>query len=171
MKRLAPLAILSLLGCSDPAVTSDAGVDPTPYELSLRGLDGADAGIEMRLGFQGFRYTRVVLVASGDVPASTPGSVRLEIEGFEPAAQRFRAIEFSERGAGRYESSPLLVYANDITLSRAVGRPATLSFELNDGRRRATASLRGPVRWDPNCVEDDDYRCLPPGTRVDGGAP
>lgn len=171
MRTLVPLSLVALLGCGDPLTAADAAVDATPYGLSVRALGGADGGIEMRLGFQGFRYTRVVLVATGPAPASTPGGARLEIEGFDPAAQRFRAIEFRELAPDLYESAPLLVYANDITLSRAVGRRATLTFDLSDGRRRASATIEGTVRWDPNCVEDAEYRCQPAATPTDGGAP
>ncbi len=170
MRELVLLAAATLVGCGDPVPVPDAGVDATPYALSLRPQGGADAGIEMRVGFQGFRYVRVVLVAEGAVPARTPGLARLEVEGLDPAEQRFRAIEFQERAQGYYESEALLVYANDITPARAVGRRATLRFDLHDGRHRATATLEGPVRWDPNCVEDVEARCQPP-PRADGGAP
>jgi hypothetical protein len=142
------------------------------YSLSLRPVGGADddGGVELRQGFQGFRYTRVVLVAEGDVPAQTPGVARLEIEGFDPAEQRFRSIELQPLARGYFESEPLIVYANDVTLARAVGRRATLRFVLDDGRHRATATREGPVRWDPHCVEDADFRCLPPSA-LDGGTP
>lgn len=168
MRCVACLLLALAAGCSDPSAGADAAVDATPYALSVRPHDGSDAGIELRLGFQGFRYTRVVLAASGAVPASTPGRVRLEIEGFDPAEQRVRAVAFREVSAGRFETAPLMVYANDITLSRAAGRPASLRVELDDGAHRASATLSGAVRWDPNCVEDAEFRCVPPG---DGGAP
>lgn len=170
MRGLALLGIVALAGCGEAPAVADAAVDATPYALAARAL-GGDGGIEMRLGFQGFRYTRVVLTAGEGAPASTPGSARLEIDGFEPATQRFRAIEFRELARDHHESDALMVYANDITLSRAVGRRATLTFELSDGRRRATTTLVGTIGWDPNCVEDAEYRCQPAATRTDGGAP
>lgn len=169
------LWVLSLwaMGCGSASPAADAGAEAAVYALSMRpvgGGGGDDGGVELRQGFQGFRYTRVVLVAEGDAPAQTPGVARLEIEGFDPAEQRFRSIALQPLARGYFESEPLLVYANDVTLARAVGRRATLRFVLDDGRHRATATREGPVRWDPHCVEDADFRCLPPSA-LDGGAP
>lgn len=169
------LWVLSLwaMGCGSEPPAADAGAEAAVYALSMRpvgGGGGDGGGVELRQGFQGFRYTRVVLVAGGDAPAQTPGVARLEIEGFDPAEQRFRSIALQPLARGYFESEPLLVYANDVTLARAVGRRATLRFVLDDGRHRATATREGPVRWDPHCVEDADFRCLPPSA-LDGGAP
>ena len=141
MKRLIALGAVALAGCSDPApAPEDAAVDATPYELSIAAphpLGYApfepDAGVEMRVGFQSFRYTRVVLVARGAVPPSTPGRIRLDIEGF------------------------------------AVGYRATISVELDDRRHRVSATYTGVVRWDPSCIEDSEYRCLPVSSPTDGG--
>ncbi len=104
------LAIVSLaLGaCSEAApAPADATVDATPYELTIAAPapDGfsplaSDAGIEMRLGFQGFRYTRVVLIATGGAPATTPGRVRFDVEGFDPSEQRVNAVTFRANGRG-----------------------------------------------------------------------
>ncbi|MFO0652861.1 MAG: hypothetical protein U0326_41980 [Polyangiales bacterium] len=56
----------------------------------------------MRLGFQGFRYTRVVLVATGGAPAITPGRVRFEVDGFDPSEQRVNAVTFRATDDGRW---------------------------------------------------------------------
>lgn len=169
------LALAALAGCSEPALPVDASFDVTAYEASIAaphpaGYEpyGPDAGVEMRLGFQGFRYTRVVVVATGEVPASTPGRARLDIEGFERAEQRLNAVTFRELAPGLYVSAPVMVFANDTSLARAVGRRATLTIDLDDRRRRASATFEGAVRWDPNCVEDSNFRCQPTA-RADGG--
>ncbi len=168
-------AFAALLGCSEPALPLDASVDATVYEASIAaphpaGYEpfGPDAGIELRLGFQGFRYTRVVVVATGEVPASTPGRARLDIDGFERTEQRLNAMTFRELAPGHYVSAPVMVFANDISLARAVGRRATLTIDLDDRRHRASATFEGPVRWDPSCVEDSNFRCQPI-PRADGG--
>lgn len=167
--RWAIPALLSVVAaCSGPSVAADAAVDATPYELAVRPHDGSDAGIELRLGFQGFRYTRVVFEASGPVPPVTAGRVRFEIDGFDAAEQRLRDVTFREVAAGRFETEPVMVYANDVTPARAVGRPARLTVELDDGRRRGRAVLAGAIRWDPNCVEDMEFRCQLP---TDAGGP
>lgn len=169
-------ALLPLLGCSEPATPVDASFDAVLYEASIaaphtvNGYEplGADAGVEMRVGFQGFRYTRVVVVASGAVPAHTPGRARLDIDGFDRAEQRFAALTFRELSPGVFVSTPLMVFANDVNLARAVGRRATLTVDLEDRCCRATATLEGPVRFDPACVEDAQFRCQP-AARPDGG--
>ncbi len=177
MKRLFALGAVALAGCSDPApAPEDAAVDATPYELSIAAphpLGYApfepDAGVEMRVGFQSFRYTRVVLVARGAVPPSTPGRIRLDIEGFDRTEQRVNAITFREGVSGEWVSPALMVYANDIQLAGAVGHRATISVELDDRRHRASATYTGVVRWDPSCIEDSEYRCLPVSSPTDGG--
>ena len=177
MKRLLAFGVMALWGCSDPAtVPADASVEPTPYELSIAAPHplgyapyAPDASVEMRLGFQSFRYSRVVLVARGQVPASTPGLIRLEIEGFERAEQRVNSVTFREGSQGEFYSPPLMVFANDVPLAGAVGHRATITIELDDRRHRASTVFSGVVSWDPNCVEDSEYRCLP--TSTDGGTP
>ena len=169
-------ALLPLLGCSEPAAPVDASFDAALYEASIAAHHtingyqpfGADAGVEMRLGFQGFRYTRVVLVASRGVPEHTPGRARLDIDGFDRAEQRFAALAFREFSPGVFVSTPLMVFANDVNLARAVGRRATLTVDLEDRCCRATATFEGPVRFDPDCVEDAQFRCQP-AARPDGG--
>ncbi len=176
--RALALALALLAGCSDPApATPDASVDATVYSLTIAAPDplgyaplGPDAGLQMRLGFQGFRYTRVVLVATGEVPASTPGRARLDIEGFDRAEQRDNAIVFHELNPGQFVSAPLMVFANDISLARAVGRRATLTVDLDDRRHRASATFEGVVTWDPTCVDDASFRCVPTHP-ADGGMP
>ena len=179
MKRLIALGSMALAGCADPApAPEDAAVDATPYELTIAAphpLGYApfepDAGVEMRVGFQSFRYTRVVLVARGAVPLSTPGLIRLDIEGFDRAEQRVNAITFREGVSGEWVSPALLVIANDVPLAGAVGHRATISIELDDRRQRASATYTGVVRWDPTCIEDSNYRCLSVSPATDGGSP
>lgn len=178
MRMVLLVFVTSLAACADAPATPDASVDATRYGLSIAAPHplgfapyDADAGVEMRMGFQGFRYTRVVLVATGEVPASTPGRARLDIEGFERAEQRLSAVTFSELHPGQWVSPPVMVFANDITLARAAGRRATLTVDLDDRRHVASATFEGPVRWDPNCVEDSQFRCLPGQPPPDGGTP
>lgn len=171
------LAIVSLAlsACSEAApAPADATVDATPYELTIAAPapDGfsplaPDAGIEMRLGFQGFRYTRVVLIATGGAPATTPGRVRFDVEGFDPSEQRVNAVTFRANEAGLLVSQPLMIFANDISLSRAVGHMGAITIDLDDRRTRASATYAGVLRWDPTCVEDSNFQCLP----TDGGRP
>lgn len=177
MKRVLAFGMMALWGCSDPATAPvDASVDAAPYELSIAAPHplgyapyAPDASVEMRLGFQSFRYTRVVLVARGQVPSSTPGLIRLDIEGFDRAEQRVNSVTFREGSQGEFYSPPLMVFANDVPLAGAVGHRATITIELDDRRHRASAVFSGVVSWDPNCVEDSEYRCLP--TSTDGGTP
>ena len=164
-----------LAACAEPSPTPlDATVDATPYALAFAApradgyeVLGPEAGIEMRLGFQGFRYTRVTLVATGSVPATTPGVIRFDIEGFDPAEQRVNAVTFRETDPGRFVSEPLMVFQNDVSLSRAAGHLGTISFVLDDRRHRAAGSYSGVLRWDPTCVEDSNFQCQ----ALDGGAP
>ncbi len=170
------LALASALAaCADPAASAvDATVDATPYQVSLAALrpDGyevlaGDAGIEMRLGFQGFRYTRVVLVATGTVPAASPGVFHFAIEGFDPAEQRVNAVAFHERNPGVFVSEPEMVFANDVALERVVGHVGTLTVTLDDRAHHAVGTYAGVLRWDPTCIEGADGVCL----ARDGGTP
>lgn len=173
MNRMLFALAVSLVHCVPAEPRSDAALDASTYTLALTGVDPAalDASsdgvaIDLRMGFQGFRYTRVVLVASGDAPAVTPARATLDIDGFDRAEQLSSQIELRPTSDGRRVSAPWMIFANDVDPARAVGRRARLEVTLDDRERRANAVLEGVVRWDPTCVEGPDFRCQ---SIVDGG--
>jgi hypothetical protein len=164
--------VAGLAACGPPAAELDASPDASAYTLSIAAAtpDGyaplaPDAAIEMRLGFQGFQYTRVVLVAAGAAPASASGRAWVEVEGFERAEQFLHDVPLRALATGERVSPPLLFFANDITLASAVGRRARITVALAGG---ATAEHAGVVRWDPTCIEEPDFRCR---SVVDAGGP
>jgi hypothetical protein len=164
--------IAGVAACGPSAPTLDASPDASSYSLSIAAAtpDGyaplaPDAAIEMRVGFQGFQYTRVVLVATGAAPSSASGRAWVEVEGFERAEQFLSDVPLRALATGERVSAPLLFFANDITLASAVGRRARITVALAGG---ATASHEGVVRWDPTCIEEPDFRCR---SAVDAGGP
>ncbi|MFO0556407.1 MAG: hypothetical protein U0269_00165 [Polyangiales bacterium] len=168
------LFALVVAACAPSGPSGDSSVDVVMYGLAIASPDPSapdvlaqDASIDLRLGFQGFRYIRVALVATGDAPSVTPARATLEIDGFDRAEQLFSAVDLRLAADGRRVSAPLMIFANDVAPAAANGRHARLTIVLDDRRRRAEAVLDGLVRWDPDCIEGPDFQCR---SLSDGGA-
>jgi len=158
----AVVASAALAGCPGPGPDPDAGdgaaldcgdrlgVDVRVPDHTYQPLAQAGDGVELVLGFQGFRYLYVRARLDID-PGPTSAAAVVQLDGDNPRSQPLY-LTFAPDGGG-VVSPATQVYFNDDPLPSLVDRGVSVQLVLSP---RCSVGGHTVLRYDPSCYEGPD---------------